>query len=189
MLKSPRGPRPLAPPAARSSKFSATKTTSVSTSRWSSASTIFRASSPITSSPKPAPSLISTPKSSPPAATSAICPSLPSTAKPRATSTMRSSSNYDAATGHWHLQVHIADVAHYVIAGTALDLEARLRGNSVYFPDRAIPMLPQELSTNICSLSSPRRPPRPLLPHEHRRRAATFSATRSPRASSARRAA
>jgi ribonuclease R len=59
---------------------------------------------------------------------------------------------HDPATGHWHLQVHIADVAHYVTPGTALDFEARLRGNSVYFPDRAIPMLPQELSTNICSL-------------------------------------
>ena len=54
--------------------------------------------------------------------------------------------------GSFELQVHIADVAQYVQPGTALDLEARLRGNSVYFPDRAIPMLPQELSTNICSL-------------------------------------
>src|ERR1700761_3999458 len=54
--------------------------------------------------------------------------------------------------GTFELQVHIADVAQYVLPGTALDLEARLRGNSVYFPDRAIPMLPQELSTNICSL-------------------------------------
>jgi ribonuclease R len=54
--------------------------------------------------------------------------------------------------GSFELQVHIADVAHYVQPETALDLEARLRGNSVYFPDRAIPMLPQELSTNICSL-------------------------------------
>jgi ribonuclease R len=59
---------------------------------------------------------------------------------------------HDEETGHWHLQVHIADVAHYVTPDTGLDLEARLRGNSVYFPDRAIPMLPQELSTNICSL-------------------------------------
>jgi ribonuclease R len=59
---------------------------------------------------------------------------------------------HDPETGYWHLQVHIADVAHYVTPGTALDLEARLRGNSVYFPDRAIPMLPQELSTDICSL-------------------------------------
>jgi ribonuclease R len=59
---------------------------------------------------------------------------------------------HDAATGNWRLQVHIADVAEYVKPGTALDLEARLRGNSVYFPDRAIPMLPQELSTDICSL-------------------------------------
>ncbi|MGB9032183.1 MAG: RNB domain-containing ribonuclease, partial [Acidobacteriaceae bacterium] len=54
--------------------------------------------------------------------------------------------------GIWELQVHIADVAQYVHPGTALDLEARLRGTSVYFPDRAIPMLPQELSTDICSL-------------------------------------
>jgi ribonuclease R len=54
--------------------------------------------------------------------------------------------------GIWDLQVHIADVAQYVRPGTALDLEARLRGTSVYFPDRAIPMLPMELSTDICSL-------------------------------------
>jgi ribonuclease R len=54
--------------------------------------------------------------------------------------------------GAWELQVHIADVAQYVTPGTALDLEARLRGTSVYFPDRAVPMLPQELSSDICSL-------------------------------------
>ncbi|MCI0353632.1 MAG: RNB domain-containing ribonuclease [Acidobacteria bacterium] len=54
--------------------------------------------------------------------------------------------------GDFELQVHIADVAHYVRPGTALDREARLRGTSVYFPDRAVPMLPMELSTDLCSL-------------------------------------
>ncbi len=55
--------------------------------------------------------------------------------------------------GGWHLMIGIADVAWYVRPGTALDMDARLRGNSVYFPDRVIPMLPPALSNSVCSLN------------------------------------
>lgn len=54
--------------------------------------------------------------------------------------------------GIYHLGVHIADVSHYVQPGSALDQEAYLRANSTYFPGKCIPMLPSELSDNLCSL-------------------------------------
>ena len=63
-----------------------------------------------------------------------------------------------ANSGGWHFLVAIADVAWYVRAGDALDRDAYVRGNSVYFPDRVVPMLPEELSNGWCSLK----------PHEDR---------------------
>ena len=64
----------------------------------------------------------------------------------------------ERTAGGWRVVVAIADVSAYVHPGTALDEEARLRGNSVYFPDRVIPMLPESISNGLCS----------LRPHEDR---------------------
>ena len=54
--------------------------------------------------------------------------------------------------GGCHIMIAIADVAHYVRSGSALDREAAKRGNSTYFPDRVVPMLPENLSNGLCSL-------------------------------------
>jgi len=56
--------------------------------------------------------------------------------------------------GKYHLGVHIADVSYYVQPGSALDKEARIRCNSAYFPGFVVPMLPHELSSNLCSLKA-----------------------------------
>lgn len=58
------------------------------------------------------------------------------------------------SNGHYQLGVHIADVSHYVRPGTALDIEAQMRCNSTYFPGYCLPMLPRELSDNLCSLKA-----------------------------------
>ena len=56
--------------------------------------------------------------------------------------------------GHWQLGIHIADVAHYVEAGSALDREAQKRGVSVYLGDLVLPMLPEQIADHLCSLQT-----------------------------------
>ena len=63
------------------------------------------------------------------------------------------------------VHVAIADVAHYVRPGTRLDREAQMRGNSVYFPDRVVPMLPERISNDLCSLREQRGAALPRRAH------------------------
>jgi ribonuclease R len=80
--------------------------------------------------------------------------------------------------GGYVIRVAIADVAHYVRPGSALDREALLRGNSVYFPDRVVPMLPEGISNDLCSLrpneDRPALAVRMVIGADGRKRAHTF---------------
>ena len=67
--------------------------------------------------------------------------------------------------GGWVVMVAIADVAAYVRPGSALDKEAKARGNSVYFPDRVVPMLPERISNDLCSLAERRGAALPRRAH------------------------
>ena len=91
----------------------------------------------------------------PAAPTCATCRSSPSIRPTRATTTTPSTPSptpIPPTTAAGSCIVAIADVAHYVRPGTKLDREAQLRGNSVYFPDRVVPMLPERISNDLCSL-------------------------------------
>ena len=77
--------------------------------------------------------------------------------------------------GGFIVHVAIADVAHYVRPGARLDREAQLRGNSVYFPDRVVPMLPERISNDLCSLQARAR----SAPASSRAWCSTSTATRT----------
>jgi ribonuclease R len=83
-----------------------------------------------------------------------------------------------ANTGGFILSIAIADVAAYVTPGSALDGEALLRGNSVYFPDRVVPMLPERISNDLCSLVPDKDRPalavRAVIDRDGRKRSHTF---------------
>ena len=84
-----------------------------------------------------------------------------------------------ANRGGWVVIVAIADVACYVRPGSALDKEAKKRGNSVYFPDRVVPMLPERISNDLCSLIENEPQSLSCRPHESSTRTAGSSTTAS----------
>ena len=108
------------------------------------------------------------------ARTGATCRSSPSTRPTPRTTTTRSTprrTRRPTIAGGFVVTVAIADVAHYVRPHSALDRDALERGNSVYFPDRVVPMLPERISNDLCSLRAGED--RPALAVRHARSTST----------------